>query len=1208
MKTRRNNMHLWTKTLACLVLATAIQQSARSQDWSALGPDDRNWPSPTLASYLSCAADGLDRLVVAYEDHAHGQKLTVMERTIGAGWQPIGSPGISSGFIGETSMALDALGNPVVAFSDGGGSGPLTVMRWDGFAWNNVGGTDVSAGAIASPSLTVDASGDIYVAYRDLANGNKATVLHWDGFIWAPLGGAGFTTGTIFNGIDMAMSVADTPVIAFKEDGVGGRVMGWDGVAWVPIGGIMLGTVNGFVSLAMDASDFPVVAYRDASPANRASSQRWNGTSWEQVGVPGELSVGQASYIDIILGAGDQPLVTFKDDGVAGGKVVVVKWNSIDEEWVTTGADGLGFGFASHTCLAKDDIGVLFLVHNDAGVNSKATAWRSTNGGDSWQPVGAVGFSEDYAKYPGMTLDENGEPVVVYADMSQGGKASVKRWNGTSWDLVGTSGFSDGAIDHPDIAVDASGVIYVAYSDQSHGFAITVQRFDGTWSVVGLPNFSDGATNFISMDLDALGRPVVSYRDYAHSDGVTVERFNGSNFVEVGAKGFSGGLANYASLVMDASDNPVVAFSDGTAGNKASVMSWDGISSWNYVDAAGISAGAVDHCSMRMDGSGNIYVAYVAQAALGSARKPTVMFWNGSTWSPVGGTGFGSLGVDFVSLALDPAGMPVIASVANTFADRRAIVQAWDGSSWNFVGPNRISATVNDEEPGSWLEVDDHGRMVIAYGSGHMYAKRFGEIPCTEYILELQSDAGAAGDVTYEVLDESGTTVVLSGNNPIPASSIGTVTLCLPDGCYELRVTDAAGDGLLGYVLRETGMDGRRIIDNKMNMNDGVSQISGGHAFCLPLGTARPIWSSCDKLHWVQQEFIVNHADAAVSAQYGVTNTTSGYEFWFFDPNGTYSYRRFRSHATSDGYGAGATRACHFKINGWINTLAAPHIPSDILLNVRVRGRVAGVNQNFGPACQFKIDAALAACPTVELQDDPANPEDYSCGVSRNFGGPSSPANRIYADPPKPTPSVPSNMVRYQFRFRITGEGVCIVRPPQASARMVLNWTTGTPLECSKTYEVDVRVSLDGGATWCFGPAGSSEAIACADTEEWGRVCNVTINPCSGVSGGTSQLIEETNASSNGNGQGEQRVVLHPNPNRGDQLYLRVGSVEEGVTTVNVDIYDLTGKRVAARTIAVQDGFVKTNLELNGELAGGMYMVNITAGDKTYTERLVIQP
>ena len=66
--------------------------------------------------------------------------------------------------------------------------------------------------------------------------------------------------------------------------------------------------------------------------------------------------------------------------------------------------------------------------------------------------------------------------------------------------------------------------------------------------------------------------------------------------------------------------------------------------------------------------------------------------------------------------------------------------------------------------------------------------------------------------------------------------------------------------------------------------------------------------------------------------------------------------------------------------------------------------------------------------------------------------------------------------------------------------------------------------------------------------------------------------------------------------------------IEADVNTVSVDIYDLSGKRVTARTIAVQDGYLNTALDLNGDLAGGMYMVNITAGDKTYTERLVIQP
>ncbi|MBX2973327.1 MAG: T9SS type A sorting domain-containing protein, partial [Flavobacteriales bacterium] len=349
---------------------------------------------------------------------------------------------------------------------------------------------------------------------------------------------------------------------------------------------------------------------------------------------------------------------------------------------------------------------------------------------------------------------------------------------------------------------------------------------------------------------------------------------------------------------------------------------------------------------------------------------------------------------------------------------------------------------------------------------------------------------------------------------------------------------------------------------------------------------------------WADNKFIVVAENTAVSAQYGVTNTTSGYEFWFFDPNGSYSFRRFRSHATSDGYGTGALRANHFKVNGWINSVATPHIPANVLLNVRVRGRVAGSNLPFGPACQFKIDAALAACPRVKLQDDPANPDDYSCGVTRSFGGGSTPGNRITANPPQPIPVVSSSSVRYQFRFRLPGEGICIVRPAQTSARLVMNWaaSTGAQLQAGKTYDVDVRVSLDGGATWCFGPATAGQTVACADTEDWGKVCKVTISSGQAQGGSSSSMAA----------QGDAGFTIYPNPNRGDQLFISLSSVEADVSTVSVDIFDLTGKKVTARTIAVADGFVKTNLELGG-IANGMYMVHIAAGDKTYTERLVIQ-
>jgi hypothetical protein len=57
-----------------------------------------------------------------------------------------------------------------------------------------------------------------------------------------------------------------------------------------------------------------------------------------------------------------------------------------------------------------------------------------------------------------------------------------------------------------------------------------------------------------------------------------------------------------------------------------------------------------------------------------------------------------------------------------------------------------------------------------------------------------------------------------------------------------------------------------------------------------------------------------------------------------------------------------------------------------------------------------------------------------------------------------------------------------------------------------------------------------------------------------------------------------------------------------------VEITDLFGKRVSSRTIVVADGFLNTVIDLNGGVAAGMYMVSIAAGERTYTERLVIQP
>ncbi len=451
--------------------------------------------------------------------------------------------------------------------------------------------------------------------------------------------------------------------------------------------------------------------------------------------------------------------------------------------------------------------------------------------------------------------------------------------------------------------------------------------------------------------------------------------------------------------------------------------------------------------------------------------------------------------------------------------------------------------------------------------------------------LEINTDLSGS-QTTWEIADATTNGVLCSGGPYIDGFQINAVEVCcLPNGCYVLRVFDSAGDGMSngfqgGYQLRFEQPDNRRIIDNRGNGDFGnVSQITGNaYSFCMPMGDDRLIYTSCDKYWWRTAEYIVCQANAAVSALYvpGAPNNqqsnNTGYEFWFFNPNGGYSFRKFRSHNITDGMGnIGATRTCHLKINNWA---AASHIPEGELMNVRVRGRLQGSNLPWGPACRFVRDESLALCPPTKLMDIPGN-VNLSCGQFRQFVG----GQRVYARPI-------GGSTQYQWRLRIPAENVEIIRTTNS---YILNFPWGAavapPLEPGKTYEVDVRAFKNG--AWCVDPLDADSA--------WGDMCLLTIL------GSPAQ-----NSNLNLGMENDGGLSIWPNPNRGDQFWLNMDAIEEGVLTVAIDIMDLTGKRVIAREIPVNDKNIHTVIDLNGDLATGMYMVSITAGDKRWTERLVI--
>lgn len=434
---------------------------------------------------------------------------------------------------------------------------------------------------------------------------------------------------------------------------------------------------------------------------------------------------------------------------------------------------------------------------------------------------------------------------------------------------------------------------------------------------------------------------------------------------------------------------------------------------------------------------------------------------------------------------------------------------------------------------------------------------------CDENIqLTLRTDAFGS-QTSWEIVG-SGYTYPLCSGSGFANNTEVTVGCCLPHGCLRLRVLDSAGDGMSsgGYVLKDG--TGRRIIDNT---NDGVfgseSSIAASGSFCLPMSADRSIMTACDKLDWVYSDFMVASPVPAVSAQWGVGDQTDdGYEFWFCDPDGSYSQRKFRNHATPGGFGSGANRACYQRLS-W--TPSTNPIPEGVLLNVRIRGRVNGVNNEWGPACRMKVDPVAAACPPTKLVDDPAQ-QYFSCGVTRTRG------QYVSAK------TVP-NANRFEFEFVNTADGYSY-SIQRTSYHCYLNWSSPA-LMPGHTYQVRVRASKDNGLSWC----------------PWGETCQVTIAPNATSDSGPQSMSLEN---------GSLDMTVWPNPSTGDRMEFNLDGLTSDVEHVDAVVYDAMGKLVHQERFAVEGSQWRRALYFANTLPDGQYILRVNSGERTVHQRFVV--
>ena len=89
---------------------------------------------------------------------------------------------------------------------------------------------------------------------------------------------------------------------------------------------------------------------------------------------------------------------------------------------------------------------------------------------------------------------------------------------------------------------------------------------------------------------------------------------------------------------------------------------------------------------------------------------------------------------------------------------------------------------------------------------------------------------------------------------------------------------------------------------------------------------------------------------------------------------------------------------------------------------------------------------------------------------------------------------------------------------------------------------------------------------------------------------------------------GEEQAFfdLYPNPLRLSDQEVKLSFLEEEATSIQVDVFDLTGRKIGSVMLNVPAGFSEQRLDL-GQLTPGTYVVKATKGEETGARKLIVR-
>jgi hypothetical protein len=652
-------------------------------------------------------------------------------------WSPLGTflsgSGAPSSDAGETDIALDNNGFPVVAWSEFSGSAfDIYVKRWNGSSWQDV-GTAISAVSGNTdaflPSLALDSVGNPVVAFQeDDGSVNNIYAYRFSAGVWQPLGGA-------------------LSVVAGGTD------------AYEP-------------SLALDSLDNPVVAWREQSQNPNTSSvyvRRFIGGTWQAIGGALSAVAGDTDALEpsLKIATNGNPVVAWQESNGVDSNIYVYRFAGT---WQVVGGALSGSSVAGSSALSPS-------LDLDSASNP-VVAWRESNGGTTaedvyvykfsagtWQAVGGALNSVVGATNVGnpyLVLDSANKPVVAWDEATAGtNNVYVRRWSGSVWQGVGGKLSAVGANTDalaPAITLDSSGSPIIAWSESSLTvFNIHVQQyFKNVWINAGSPidiSLAEDASS-PAIAISSIDQPFLTWKENTalSAHDVYVKSWNGTAWTLVG-NALDRTQSNDVSSPAIATSGllPYVAWGElNGAEHNVYVSQWTG-ASWTPLSASldGQVARDANYPSVKVAATGPV-VAWQECASTATWDTCTdhdiwVKKWNSltNTWDAVGSIldGVATNDATRPSLALNSSGNPVVAwqETNGTSTSRNVVVKAWDGvSSWTSLGTVDLSLSQDASLPS--LAIDASNRPVIAW------KEKIGSVSVLNYNIYVKRWNGTSWD------------------------------------------------------------------------------------------------------------------------------------------------------------------------------------------------------------------------------------------------------------------------------------------------------------------------------------------------------------------------------------------------------------------------------------------------------------------------------